>query len=159
MLTRLDELVDTALAVELRIDLGLERNRHAVLGRNRPTLAARALDQHVLRLELVPCRAKTPTLELLEITLLECGANLAELLAKTRAERGQVWLHPQLRVDRREDDLLDAELVGDLGDVRSRGEAALDNEPPQRLLHLHPRGLPRLMAKANNPPNVGDLGE
>ena len=115
----MDEVVRVAFEEQLVVEREVERDRDAVAGRDRPALLAAALDEHLVRLELVAEDAEAPTLELLELAGRERGANGAELLAELRPERRQVRLDVELdRLDLAELDLLDAELVGDLLEVR-----------------------------------------
>src|SRR5207249_12084743 len=92
------------------------------LAGDRPAFLAAALDDHLVRAELVPVDAEAAAVELLEAPGLERGANGGELLAELRAEDRQVRLHAQLaRVDGAELDVLDAQLLCDLAGMR-RGQ-------------------------------------
>ena len=85
-----------------------------------PALAAAALDEHLVRLELVAGGAEAAAAELLELARLQRLLHRAQLLAEPRPEHRQVRLHAQLRIDAVEHDVLDAHLVGDLVRVRAR---------------------------------------
>ena len=113
------------------------------LGGDRPALLAGALDEHLVGGELVAEDAEAAALELLELARGERGPHRAELLAELRAEHRQMRLHVQLRrLDVAELDLLHAQLLAQLVGVARRERRALDDEPPQRLAQLQPRGRP-----------------
>ena len=155
------EVEDAALELELGVERRVERDRDAVLGRDRPALAADPLDEHLVRLELVAGRRGSGRRRAPRTRPPASAARtLAELLAELRAEHGQVRLHAQLgRLDVAELDLLHAQLVGDLVRVRRAAPAPRDDEPPQRLAQLQPRGRARPPAELDDPPHLGHLGE
>src|SRR5581483_5800578 len=101
-----DEVVHAALELELVVERDVERDRHALGGRDRPALAAAALDEHLVRLELVAGGAEAAAVELLEPAGLERLLHRPQLLAEARAEDREVRLHAQLGVDAVERDLL-----------------------------------------------------
>ena len=113
-----DQVVDAALELELGVERRVERDRDAVRRRDRPALAAAALDEHLVRLELVAGGAEAAAAELLELARLQRLLHGAQLLAEPRPEHRQVRLHAQLGVDAVERDVLHAHLV-----ARSRPRA------------------------------------
>ena len=143
----MDQLVHARLARELVVDVRVERDRDARIGRDRPTLLARSLDEHLVRAELVPGGAETAAVELLEVARLKRRPHGAELLPESRPEQRQVRLHTQLGVDVTEHDLAYAQLVGDHVLVPCDARATLDDERAQRLAHLERCGLARLVAE------------
>ena len=88
----MDRLACPALELELRIERQVERDRQAVLARDRPAFLASALDDHLLGRELMAVDSQAPAVELLELTGLELRAQGTELLAQLRPEQGQVRL-------------------------------------------------------------------
>ena len=105
-----------ALEEQLVVERRVERDRHAVLARDRPALAADTLDEHLVRARARARRPRSarpssssnsPALQLL--------AHVAQRRAELGPEHRQVRLHAQLgRLDLAEVDLLDAQLLGDL---------------------------------------------
>ena len=113
-----DELVRLALEQELVVEPEVERDRDAVARGDRPALAAAALYEHLVRVELMSRDLEAAVGQLLEVARRERLAHGAELLAELRAELRQVRLHPELdRLDGPELDLLHPQLVGDLVDM------------------------------------------
>ena len=103
------------LEQQLVVERRVERDGDAVLGRDRPAVAADPLDEHLVRLEHVAVDLEAAAAELLELPALQRLAHLAQLRAELRPEHGQVRLHAQLRrLDVAELDLLHAQLLGDL---------------------------------------------
>ena len=141
--------------------MGVERNRHAATGDHGPPFLAGALDEHLVRLELVPGGAEPAPVELLEVAPLQRSPDRGELLAETRSEQGQIRLHTQLCVDldRNERPSPATRRAGRRPTLPPLG-GALDHEVPQRLLHLEPCRLPRLVTERRPPPrsstNVGE---
>ena len=82
-----DEVVDPALAPELVVQPRVERDRHAVGGRDRPAFLATPLDQHLLRAQVVPRRSEAAAGKLLELSGFECLAHRDQLSAELRAEQ------------------------------------------------------------------------
>src|SRR5581483_7841626 len=108
----------------------------AVTRRDREALAAEALDEHLVRAELVAGGAEAPARKLLEVARLQRLLNGRQLLAEPRPEHGEIRLHAQLGFDGAQLDLLDVDLVRDLvGMARRR---TLDDEPAQRLAQRQP---------------------
>ena len=105
----MDQVVDAALELELRVEGRVERDRDSLVRRDRPALLAGALDEHLVGAEVVAEDAEAAALELLELARRESGADGAELLAELGAEHGKMRLHVQLgRLDVAELDLLHA---------------------------------------------------
>ena len=155
-----NQVVDTPLELELGVERRVERHGDALLRGDGPALLAGALDEDLVRTEVVAEDAEAAALELLELARRESGAHGAELLAELRAERRQVRLHVQLgRLDRAELDLLDAQLLTHSSAWASRERRALDDEPPQRLTQLEPRRRTRLMPEGDDAPHLRDLRE
>ena len=118
--------------------------------RDRPALAAAALDEHLVRARARgrPTRKRPPSSSS-NSPACERLLHRAQLLAEPRPEHRQVRLHAQLGASTRpKRDVLHAHLVGDLVGVRCRAARALDDEPPQRLAQLEPRRRARLMRRA-----------
>ena len=132
----MDQLVDAALERQLVVDGRIDRDGHARVTGDGPTVLPGAFDEHLLRRQLMAGDPEPPTFELLEVARLKRCPNDTELLAELRPERRQVRLHAQLRVDVPELDLLDTELVGDLVGVCRGKRRTLDDDPSQRLAQL-----------------------
>src|SRR5690348_6931958 len=132
-----DQLVHAALATQLVVELRRHRNRDGFVGGERPALPCAPFDEHLLRAELVPVHADAAAPELLELAGFERGTDGAELLAELRPEQREVRLDADVhRLDRRELDGLDAQLLGDLFRVAFCSRRSLDDEPAQRLPKL-----------------------
>src|SRR5207249_5717173 len=130
------------------------------LAGDRPAFLAAALDDHLVRAELVPVDAEAAAVELFEASGLERGTNGGEFLAELRAEDRQVRLHAQLaRVDGAELDVLDAQLLCDLARVRRGRVGALDDQAPQRLAELDPRLGASMTAELDHAAYLCDLGQ
>ena len=83
---RVDELVDAALALELVVDHGGQRDRDAVRGSDGEAFLPVAFNEHVGRAELVPCNTEPALRELLEVAGLERLPHGAELVPQARPE-------------------------------------------------------------------------
>ena len=64
-----------------------------------------------------------------------------------------------LGVDGAERDLFHADLIGNLAGMRLRHVCALDDEAPQGLSELQPRGRARLMRECDDTAHIRDLGQ
>ena len=114
-----DAVEQPPLEQQLVVERRVERDGDAVLARDRPALAADALDEHLVGLEHVAVDLEAAAVELLELAALQPLAHVAQRRAELRPEHRQVRLDAQLRrLDLAELDLLDAQLVGDLVGVR-----------------------------------------
>ncbi len=156
----MDQVVDTTAAHELVVEVQVESDRDAVGGSNRPALLAVALDQHLLRGELVSGNAERAVRELLEVAGLERRPDCPELPPELRPEQRQVRLDAQLaRVDLAERNLANTELVGDLVRMGRRTCGALHDQGAKRLAELHARARPRLATELDHAPQLVDLRE
>src|SRR5581483_2282687 len=102
-----------------------------------PAALLRALDEQLVRPELLPGRPDAPLPQLLELVRLERRPHLAEPRPELRAEHGEVRLVGE--ADGRaveEHDLLHAQLLLDLLEVRARGGRSEDGRAAQRLPEL-----------------------
>ena len=133
-----DQLVDAALECQLLVDGRVDRDGHARVTGDGPPVLPGPFDENLLRGQLMAGNPESAALELLEVARLKRSAHGTELLPELRPEGGQVRLHPQLRVDVTELDLLHAELLGDLVGVRGGERCTLDDDPSQRLAKLEP---------------------
>src|SRR6185436_12173543 len=107
--------VDTTLELELCVEGGIEGHGDPFLRGDGPAFLARALDEDLVRTEVVAENPEAAALELLEVARGQRGSHRPELLTEPRAERRQVRLHVQLgRLDGTEQDLLDAQLLPQL---------------------------------------------
>src|SRR5207237_5997037 len=73
ILHRANQVVDAPLPHELVVERRVERDGDAVHRGDRRSVSARALDEHLVRLELVTGRAEAPAAEILEVASLEIG--------------------------------------------------------------------------------------
>ena len=131
---KVDEVVHATLPHQRVVECRVERNRHAVPGRDGPSRLPGAFYEHLVRAELVVADAESSARKLLELAGVEQGAHLSELGAEAGAEHGQVRPHLQVGgVDCAEHDLLHVQLVGDELRVRASGVRSFDDDAQQRL--------------------------
>src|SRR5262249_14446154 len=146
-----DQIADLAFELELRVELGRDRDGQAVLLGERPALLGAPLDDDVRRLQHDVVNLKTAIRKLLELTGLQALLDRAKRRAVLRAEHGEVRLDAPLDgVDGPELDLLDAQLLTNLVGVTRGPRRPLHDEPAQRLPQLDAR------VRARAPPELAD---
>src|SRR5918996_2271387 len=153
-----DEVEHAPLELELGIDRRIDPDREAL--RVRPARLLLALDDELVRLELVARRAYASTLERLEVACLEGLLDVAQRPAELRAEQPQVRLVVEAHGGLIEDlDLLHAELLLQLLHVLAGVARAVDGEAAERLAQPQARFRPRLPPELDDLSELGDLRE
>ena len=152
---RVDELVDPAFALELCVDVGVERDGDAVLGGERPALPAVRSTSTSSRFELVAGSAEAAVTEILELAALQRRTDGGEPFPSFGPSSGQVRLDPQLAASTSPNvTSLTRSSSRDLLGVRPCERRAVDDEAWQRLTKLHARGRAGLTAELDDASHV-----
>ena len=156
-----DQLVDAPLAVELLVDVRVERDRDAVLGRDRPAFLPGALDEHLVRPELVPRGAEAPARRAPRTRPRESASRTAPSSRPSfgpSTGRFGLTTSSASTVSKRTSFTRSSSRIS-VGLRLGARAAPSTTSARSGWLHLEARGLAGLMAERDDTPDVRDLGE
>ena len=156
----MDEVVDTALALELVVQARVEGDGDPVGRGDGPALLAGSLDEHLVCAELVPCRAEPAVGKLLEVSGCERLAHRGELFPELRPEEPRFgFTFSSLASTVPNDTSLDPQLFADLAGMRLGERGSFHHERAERLAQVHAGSRARLPAELDDAPHRRDLLE